>query len=372
MAGLPLSRLPGEPDPRQCRRRHRPQPPLRLHEPALVRSRRLPRDRRLHRRAADDPRAGAAGDRRAGGRRAAHRRGGPRLRRAVPAPARPLPGDGHARLRYRHRRGHPEPRPAHPGRRRPAGADRSARAVAAGRGRRALLPRRGGGGAHDGGGGEPRAHAHRPRLPGDPRERDRRRGQWRAGRPLQDDRVRALGLLHRRGGRSLRLRGGLPLAGRLRRVPLGRLRGDDHRRRARLGAGLDRRRRRRHRAQRQPGRLPGLPGPRLRRHPHRLHAVHAGRRHPRTARGDGAVQENVHASTDRRSPCARAAGRRRAGGRRAGRQRHRDRAGLLQLLLRPARLHRRAGDEVRRRSLLQGAQRRGRDQRPQGPHRVLR
>ena len=61
-----------------------------------------------------------------------------------------------------------------------------------------------------------------------------------------------------------------------------------------------------------------------------------------------------------------------AGRRPAGRQRQRDRARLLQLVLGPAGVHRRAGHEVRRRSLLQGRQRRRRHPRPQGPHRLLR
>src|SRR5207245_10605106 len=66
-----------------------------------------------------------------------------------------------------------------------------------------------------------------------------------------------------------------PLAGRVRRVPVRGLRGDDRRGRPRLGAGLHHRRRRGDRALRLARRVPELSPADLRRHPDRLHALHA-------------------------------------------------------------------------------------------------
>ena len=79
------------------------------------------------------------------------------------------------------------------------------------------------------------------------------------------------------------LRRRLPLARFLRRLPVGGLRRDDHRRRPRLDPGLRGGRRRHHDPQRLARRLSELPAADLRRDPDNVHAVHA-RRHRERAR----------------------------------------------------------------------------------------
>src|SRR6266498_1038574 len=122
------------------------------------------------------------------------------------------------------------------------------------------------------------AHADGAGLSGDPRERDRRSVGWHPRRGLQDHRLRPLGLLHGGGGRPVRVHRRIPVARRLRRVFVRGLRDHDHPGRARLGAGLHRRRGLGHGAARLAGRVPELPAFDLRRDPDRLHALHA-RRH---------------------------------------------------------------------------------------------
>ena len=330
MGGSALLRVPRESHLRERGRRARPQSALRLYQPALVRPRRVPRDRGLHGGAHRDPRAARAGRADAAPRRRRHRRRRPRLRCAVPASGRPLPDDGDARVWLRHHRGHPEPR-HHPRRRRAARARGGRRRRRHAGGHRTLLPHRG----HRRGDGrrrrERRAHTNGPRVPGAARERDRRGGERRAGGRLQDARLRGLGVLYRRRRRPLRLRRGLSLARRLRRVPVRGFRRDDHRRWPRLRAGIDRRRRHRHRAARFARGVSELSAAHLRRHPDRVHALHA-RRHR------GRHKEDLHAPGRLARRRARHA-QRGDGGSPAGRHRHRDRDRRLQLVLGPARLH---------------------------------
>ena len=77
--------------------------------------------------------------------------------------------------------------------------------------------------------------------------------------------LRRVGLLHRRGRRPLRARRRLPLARFLRRLPVGGLRRDDHRRRPRLDPRLRGGRRRHHDPQRLTRRLSELPAADFRR-----------------------------------------------------------------------------------------------------------